>query len=348
LFIKTAADVTFCETGPYPDRFIRITFDNDPTSRTYKQELDRTIIIVNSTGDSARSAKSCDIPISKGDSIEYNFSFRTNVHQSGPINLVFAVSITDGTTTYFVQNNGSWATSLGFVYNIPTGSDTFDWQTVNIVSNPAPINGIVNVYLAQVTQVAIDESHYKDLSFAITYLINDSGKIIGHTHKDSQSLEIKNNIDKEIYLDDSPRTSITGALYLESYTSLIRDLTVSWQYPGASYNYPRLGQGTTQESLFTTYKMRSKYEGKYLFINQNDVMLNNLALFVDNQNYNFFRYAPGKMVIDYKNGHADLSLWEIIDSPSGNFQPGGDGITFDYLVWAATKLYEFNYLYEKS
>jgi len=93
--------------------------------------------------------------------------------------------------------------------------------------------------------------------------------------------------------------------------------------------------------------MRSKYEGKYLSINQGDVMLNNLAVFVDNQNYNYFRYAPGKMSIDYKNGYADLSLWEIIDSPDGDFQPGGAGITFAFLAFANSKLYEFNYLYEK-
>ena len=91
--------------------------------------------------------------------------------------------------------------------------------------------------------------------------------------------------------------------------------------------------------------MRSKYEGKYLYINQDDVMLNNLAVFVDDQNSNLFRYAPGKMTIDYKNGHADLSLWEIIDSE--DFEPGGAGITIDFLAFANSKLYEFNYLYEK-
>lgn len=335
--------------SPYPDRFIRITFDNDVTSSTFGQELDRTAIVVNSTGDSPRSAKSCDIPLSEGDSFDYSFSYRTSVHQAGPINNVFAVSISDGITTYFVQTDGSWATTLGFVNAIPTGGDTFDWQSVNINCDPAPISGIVNIYLAEATPngatPSTDETHYKDLSLTINYLINNSGKVIGHTHTDSQSQQIKNNIDKEIMLDDTPRTSIRGALYLESYTNLLRDLTVRWQYPSASYDYARLGEGTTKEALFTTYKMRSKYEGKYLYINQDDVMLNNLAVFVDDQNANLFRYAPGKMTIDYKNGHADFSLWEIIDSE--DFEPGGAGITIDFLAFANSKLYEFNYLYEK-
>ena len=337
--------------SPYPDRFIRITYDNDPTSSTYLQELDRTAIVVNSTGSAPESAKSCDIPLSEGDSIDYNFSFRTSIHQAGSINTVFAVSLTDGTTTYFVQFDGSWATVLGFVYNTPAGSDTFDWQSVTISSKPAPISGILNVYLAEATPngstPSADETHYKDLSFTINYLIDGSGKVIGHTHTDSQSEQIKNNIDKEIFIDNTPRTSISGTLYLKSYTNLLRDLCSSWTYP-ASTSSLNLGIITTTEALFTTYKMRAKYEGRYLYINDVDNMLSILAVFLDNQNANFFRFVPGKMSIDYKTGFADLSLWEIIDSPSGNFAPGGPGITIDYLQWAATKLYEFNYLYEKS
>ena len=186
-----------------------------------------------------------------------------------------------------------------------------------------------------------------DLSFTINYLIDGSGKVIGHTHTDSQSEQIKNNIDKEIFIDNTPRTSISGTLYLKSYTNLLRDLCSSWTYP-ASTSSLNLGIITTTEALFTTYKMRAKYEGRYLYINDVDNMLSILAVFLDNQNANFFRFVPGKMSIDYKTGFADLSLWEIIDSPSGNFAPGGPGITIDYLQWAATKLYEFNYLYEKS
>ena len=166
--------------------------------------------------------------------------------------------------------------------------------------------------------------------------------------KDDLGAIKKNNTDKEIFIDDTTRTSICGTLFLNTLTGWMRNRTIQWQYPGTSYNYSILGEGTTQESFYTNYKMRGKYEGKYLYINQEDMMLSILALFVDNQNYNFFRYAAGKMIIDYKNGHADLSLVEILDSPGGNFQPGGAGITFDYLAWAATKLYEFNYLYENN
>ena len=330
--------------SPYPDRFIRITYDNDVTSERFGQEESREAVISGTSGSDSQSAKSCDIAIAQGDGIEFNFKYRTSNSEPGPVNSVFIITLDDGTTIYKLNNDGTWTPSGGYTYSIDTGDNANIYHEVNIKSNEVPVSGIINVYLTQAS-LAPDETLYKDLTFLYNFSINESNRIIGHTHTDSQSQQIKNNIDKEIMLDDTPRTSIKGALYLESYTNLLRDLTVRWQYPSASYEYARLGEGTTKEALFTTYKMRSKYEGKYLFINQDDVMLNNLAVFVDDQNYNLFRYAPGKMTIDYKNGHSDLSLWEILDSE--DFEPGGAGITIDFLAFANSKLYIFNYLYEK-
>lgn len=337
-------------SSPIPDRFIRITYDNDPTSTTYLQELDRNIIIVNSTGSAPTSAKSCDIPLSKGDIIEFDFSFRTSVSQAGPINNVFAVSITDGTTTYYVQNNGSWATTLGFTYSTPNGGDTIDWQSVNITSDPAPINGIVNIYLAEATpngaSPSADETLYKDLSFTISYLINGSGKVIGHTHNTEQFINVKKNNDKEIFLDDVPRNSISGALFLESYTSLLRDRTVTWFYPGGlGDTYDHLGQGTTQEALFTSYIPRYKFEGNLLFVNDDDNMLTPFSVFnlkvADNQ----FRFIPGKLTINYHANQAEITLHEFIRNEAGIT---GDQ-RYQYLnEFLPSKTYNFNYLYENK
>jgi hypothetical protein len=333
---------------PIPDRFIRITYDNDGTSKTFGQELDRTVVIVNSTGDSARSAKSCDIPLSKDDSIEFNFSFRTSVSQPGPVNNVFAVSITDGTTTYYVQNNGSWATTLGFTYSTPSGGNTNDWQSVNIISNPAPIDGIVNIYLAEATPngatPSSDETLFKDMTFTITYFINDSGKIIGHTHNTEQYINVKKNNDKEIFIDDTPRTSINGALYLNSYSGLLRDLTVAWHYPGTSYQYDRLGQGTTEEALFSSYVPRYKFEGNLLFVNKDDKMLTPFSVFNLKTNDNQFRFVPGKLTINYHANMAEVTLHEYVRNAAGI---DGNQV-FEFFEFLMNKTYNFNYLYENK
>jgi hypothetical protein len=336
--------------SPIPDRFIRITFDNDSGSRTFGQELDRNVVIVNSTGSAPQSAKSCDIALSKGDIIEFNFSFRTSISQPGSVNTVFAVSITDGTSTYYVQNNGSWATTLGFTYNTPPGGNTINWQSVNIISNPAPINGIVNIYLAEATNngatPSTAETLFTDLSFIITYFVNDSGKIIGHTHNTEQYINVKKKNEKEILIDDCPRTSIKGALYLASYSSLIRDLTVIWHYPGGlGDEYPRLGQGTTQEALFTSYIPRYKFEGNLLFVNDDDKMLTPFSVFNLKVEDNKFRFVPGRLTINYHANQAEITLHEFIRNEAGIT---GDQ-RYQYLnEFLPSRIYNFNYLYENK
>lgn len=332
------------------NKFIRVIKDIDNV------EIDRFIVLTEPAAQTYPylALQSNDMFVSAGDKITFDFDFRTKDAINGFASFMAGVILDDGVNTYYLDKNGIWQTSVAYE-NLPqiliqSGDDSSEWHTFNINSYTMPIEGKLNVYLFTPTYYAptYDEIYFKNLKFNITTFLAGWGNIIGHAHTDTQSLEIKNNIDKEIFIDQSPRRTIKGSLFLDTYTGFLINRTNGWKYPSASYQYNTLGEGTTQESLFTTYKMRGKYEGKYLYINDEDVMLSILALFVDNQNYNFFRHAPGKMTIDYKNGHADLSLFEILDSPAGNFQPGGAGITFDYLAWVATKLYEFNYLYEKS
>lgn len=335
--------------SPIPDRFIRITVDNDSGSRTFGQELDRTAVIVNSTGSAPQSAKSCDIPISQGDIIEYSFSYRTSVSQPGPILTQFAISITDGTITYYVQNNGSWTTTLGFRHEVQRGDDTIEWHSVNIISNPAPINGIVNVYLAEATPNGAtpspDETLFKDLSFTISYIINGSGKVLGHTHNSEQYINVKKNNDKEIFIDDCPKTSISGTLYLASYTSLLRDRTVNWFYPGSSYVYDRrLGQLVTQEALFSSYVPRYKFEGNLLYINIADEMLTPFSVFNLKTNDDKFRFVPGKITINYHANMAEVTLHEYVRNTEGI---DGNQI-FEFFAFLVNKTYNFNYLYENN
>ena len=97
------------------------------------------------------------------------------------------------------------------------------------------------------------------MSLTINYLINGSGKIIGHTHTTEQYINIKKNNDKEIFIDDTPRTNISGSLYLYSYTNLLRNLTTVWTYNDFGDLFDRLGQATTEEALFTSSIPRYKY-----------------------------------------------------------------------------------------
>ena len=339
--------------SPIPKRFIRIVIDNDPTSDKYTQEIERYAVVYDATGSADKSVKSCDIPLSERDSIDYRFSFRTSNSQPGNVNVNFAITITNGISTLYLHANGQWLSTVGFTYNIPAGDNTNEWHDVSIKSNGVPFNGNLNIYLAEATSnggtPSTDETHYNNLDLIVNYVINGSGKVIGHTHTDSQIENIKNNNSKDIYLDNTPSNSIKGSLFTANYNGVLRARATIWKYPGVVIDpVANLGTATTQESLFTRFKPRAKYEGNLLKVLQGAgpyEFITPLSMFKHFKFQDEYRFVPGKMAIDYKNANVNLTLYELIDRMGYNFN---GGLTAAYLEWVESKIYEFNYLYENK
>jgi hypothetical protein len=332
--------------SPYPDRFIRVVFDAE------NNEVDRYVVVTGNTFDSARSVQSEDIIMNQGDIIDYSFEFQTDVSQPGSINTVFAVRITDGTTTRYLQSNGTWGASIGFVYNTPSGRNTNEWQTVTMKSDRLPFDAKMNIFLAEATASTSDETRYRNLRFTISYFVAGQGQVNGHSHNASQSKELNNVNDVEIIIDNSFRASINGTLFLTTQTSIFQDKCTTWEFgngnntgfPGKVYD--NLGQLITETYMYQRYKPRSKYNGNLLYIrNQNGVM-SNLAIFSNEftgalvHNKMLF----GSLAIDYKNDSAEFTMWEVFNKeipyPADNFE--------DFTNYLFNILYQFNYLYENN
>jgi hypothetical protein len=194
--------------GPYPDRFIRVTLD------PFNNEADRYVVIKNNTFDSPRSVQSANIELNENDIFNYSFQFSTDVSQAGPVTTIFAIRITDGTTTLYLQTDGTWDTTLGYSYVTPSGQNTNQWQNVELKNIRVPFGGILNIFLAEATENARDETRYKDLRFELKFVIAGQGQVSGHTHTASQSRELNNINDVEIIIDNSERSSISGTLFL--------------------------------------------------------------------------------------------------------------------------------------
>lgn len=319
--------------GPYPSRFIRVESDS------IGQELGRYVVVVGPTWDSSGGIQSSDITVSKDDVIEWTFTYRSNVSQPGVVGNVFIVWLKNGSTNLYLNNNGEWTNIRGFYFNVLSGDNTNQWHTVSIKSNQVPFNGVITVHLGTVVSNLIFESQFKDLSFNIIYSINGSTKIIGHTHKDSQNVSLKNNSSQDILMDDSPRSTINGTQFLFSTTGVSRDRTTLWQYQTSAFPANiMLGQITTFEELFQRYIPRTKYNGTLLNIKQGadeGYILSNLAV-IKLKLQTDMRYVPGAISIDYKSNTADVTLWEIT------------ALGENYSTLNALDLYEFKYLYEKN
>jgi hypothetical protein len=330
--------------SPYPDRFIRVVFEGE-------REVDRYVVVTGNTFDSARSVQSEDIEMNEGDIIDYSFEFQTDVSQPGSVNTTFAVRITDGTITKYLQTDGSWANTIGFVYNTQSGQNTNEWQTVTMKSDRLPFNSKMNIFLAEATASTSDETRYRNLRLSISYFVAGQGQVNGHSHTASQSKQLNNINDVEIMIDNSFRASINGTLFLTTQTSIFQDKCTTWKF-GQGINtgvpgdiYQNLGQLVTSTYMFQRYIPRSKFNGNLLYIKNQNGIMSNLAIFTNEFGgallYNKMLF--GSLAIDYKNDSAQFTMWEVFNSEFGyidNFN--------DYTSYLFNILYEFNYLYENN
>jgi len=265
-YVATSWELGF--TGTVVERFIRVTTDS------LGNEIDRVFVMRGPTGDSARSVASTPIEVSAGDKVNFSFSFKTNVSQGGTLTIIFAIRVFDGVNNRYVDesptDNGAWQSGIGFNYVIASGDNSNVWHQVDIKSSQIPFNGLLYCYLAQATQdpqSTAKETYYKDIRLELTQFINDSTKVIGHIHKDSQAVVIKNNKDVEIYMDDSPRNTIQGTLFQPSFTGLLQDRTDLWYRNGITES-KKVGNIITNETLQYRSVSRTKLEGAYRGLRQ--------------------------------------------------------------------------------
>lgn len=342
-------------TAPNPTRLIRIITNNDVTSENYLSEIERYAVI---TGPSATflnaSAESTPIEVSAGDIVTFTFSMRNENAYSGSTFVQWGMELFTGANDYGLNNDGQWGLPY---YSFHLNYDFIDgdqWRTITATSNPCPANGLLYIYLPQFPRDSPNYTTYiKDMSFNIRYAVAGSNNYVGHTHKDYQLNNLKNNIDREIFIDNTPRVSINGTLMLGTYDSaygILRNRCSIWKYPSTpfGYTFENLGRGMTEEALFTNYFAKTKFEGNYLNLINAENVLTPFAVFIPSDgDSNHSRYIPGKMTIDYKNGSCNMTLYQWIYFPSsviGDFPTGND---YFYTFWNS-KFYEFNYLYEKS
>jgi hypothetical protein len=345
-------DYYIVESFFFPIYHITIETDEFGT----KQELDRYILIrgnVLSPPDfTSSSIISNDINLNLNDTFEFSFSIRAVGAWATGNSFFFGVKLTDGVTTYWLDNNGNWTTTWTtstLTYTPADSTAARNWNNVIKKANPVPINGILNIIINNSVTL---ENHWKNLNFNLPIVIAGQGQVIGHSHNASQSTKLNNVNDVEILIDNSEHPSISGTLFLTSQTGILQDKCTTWKF-GQGINtgvpdaiFDNLGQLVTQTYMFQRYIPRTKYNGNLLYIrNQNGVM-SNLAIFTNEFNgpLRTNKMLFGSLAIDYKNDSAEFTMWEVFNktqaAPSDNY--------LDFTIYLFNILYQFNYLYENN
>ena len=321
--------------APYPDRFIRVTKDADGN------ELDRIGVIDGSTGDNYMSAEGTPIEVNAGSKIKFSLQIKTDVSQAGPGFIrACKLNIYDGTNTYTLKSSGDWLTGSSApnagTIGIFSGQNSNTWNAFEFTSNEIPVDGLLYVYLGQADLTGSPgETYFKEISLDIIYSLNGTSKVIGQTHTRTQSLNIKNQQDREIFNDDSRINTLRGVMFLSSTTGVLRDKTSLWAYYAASPDYLPLGQLTTFDNLFWRRVQRTKIEANLIGLVQSGNHLSMSSIIRNDQTgFDTKNFVFGRLAIDYKNDTANCTMFEMYEDAE---------VSDTDLV----SLYEFKYLYDK-
>jgi hypothetical protein len=340
-----------------------------------ENETDR-YIVTPGVDDQQSGVQFNPIPVSRGDVFEFTLQFRTDTDTDDNLRFYvrFEIILADGTFVLLTRFPGTgssvnvhwtgpfstdtWDVGLGVDKELGDESeiDTTEWigYSLNEFVEEGgklpliPADGMLLIQVNATNGADADNrqtTYWKDISLDVTNYINQSTKIVGHTHTDTGTSTIKAIQENEIPMDDSPRNTIAGTLFTDAVTafdfvdistgentdigSIFFTKTTLWHRAAISEAL-RLGNIVTLERLEMQYKSRLQVEGSFRPLRLSDSHLSILKLFrigwLTGSNFLF-----SGLTIDYMNCKFNGRL-----------------ITVSIDEEDITEEYEFKYLYEKS
>jgi hypothetical protein len=333
---------------PPGEKFIRVI--KDP----FNIDVDRYIVMKQDNQTAVVSTIAvCDpIIVSEGDMLDYSFDWRSDIFYTQPFAIwfEFIIRVVTATDTWFLDINSRWTNNpaddpFRFFFFDPTNNG---WKTVNaLAGNPIPAGGKLEVFLYSFKVANAAEWWYKNFKMNITNNVSGQVFIEAHVHTASQVIETNKTTDKEIFIDNSPRPSINGTLFIDQQVNGIYQNANAWiiYVDGSTISFFNLGNLVTREQMFENYIPRRQYNGTLLFVTDKDRILSNLAILQnttpswENDNYLIF----GSLSINYKQNTCDFTLYENADYDSDiKYNPAAAFTDF-----FAERQYNFEYIYKK-
>lgn len=169
--------------------------------------------------DSASTMISTPIKVNSGEtikfSIESKYALESSLANPEPVEITAQVYVSDGTTTYRLNDKGLWTTDLLVYLKMPystTDVKQTEWNTLEIESVQMPLTGELTVILFNNT--ADNIKFYKNFNFEVLNKVD--GFIEGLTGIEAKFIKTQNikfNNNYDLYLNDYISESYKGLIY---------------------------------------------------------------------------------------------------------------------------------------
>ena len=161
--------------------------------------------------------RSCNINLLLNEKIDLKFNHKYKIGFTSIATLDVAIVMLYGTTNNYTLNddgawymsNATWTTNLktlSLYYNGSSGVNSTDYQLLDIVSNPLPENGYINILLLSPdgTLFPGDRKQFNSLGFNVINQYNgyNDASITGIQSIFTKTVEVRNEFEDEIFIDD--------------------------------------------------------------------------------------------------------------------------------------------------
>lgn len=244
------------------------------TLKTYDQfgiEISREVISQEPAEFNVNWLVSKPIPVLQGDTFDFSVDkkFYVDFHTDIPTLVVAYIWIVNGDDEYTVQagyssgdvRDGSWTHDQAGQIQLQMPDSTSTYHTISFSSFPFPISG--NLYIALRYNNVIDNrflQYFQNLSFTYNSKVTGSNQILkGDYWLRSQNKFYLDNAEEEVFLSDSNRKAIKGAL-------IRTDGTLSNSWHRFNVNEHRkfkdlINQGRYNEDYRRFFKIDGNFDG---------------------------------------------------------------------------------------
>lgn len=321
------------------------------TKNIFGVEINREIYIEKTTTNS-QILQSSPIPVNAGDRLSISFDFKLGFNYNDQLTIA-AVQVyikpTSGGAPFWWRDGAGipnrWrqnaaAAEAIFVDYIDASDKTKVYKSVSLDSQPIPVDGIAYIQFCGVFDGNYpNHTIFRNFDFSyIPFVAGGYLQVKADYAQTSQNANLKDVIDEEVFISDSPKKVLQGALYRENLTDLT---TPTWH----RYNkieqrhFKELGELARFNANYRRmWKIDGQFDGLKFTPFDNPTFIEPLSfhrqfIFPDSSKLDgrYFVLVP-PLTLNYSEGRADMNFIEVLqaDSQDGN-STGDNHIPIQYI-----------------
>lgn len=239
------------------------------------------------------------------------------------------------------QNTGTWIDGTDPVFGMfgrliikyYPGQDTSEWTSLDVMSPAIPFSG--TLYIAHVCEPNIGmvgaRQYWKDFSFEYyPYTAGGFVPVTGDFAMTLQNANLKDVIDEDVYISDSPKKVIQGALYRANLADLT---TPTWHRYSVDEqrHFKEIGELARYNNNYRRmWKIDGQFDGLKFTPADNPTFMEPLSfhrhfVFPDSSKLagHYFVLVP-PLTLNYSEGRADMNFIEVLQEGSVDGNSAGD------------------------